>query len=56
MKIYYFFSDINDCSPNPCFNGAVCIDGINRYTCNCAAGYTGVNCETSKPQYYNVLY
>ena len=42
------FPDTNECIPNPCLNGAVCVDGLNGYTCNCPAGYTGVNCETSK--------
>ena len=43
-----FSVDIDECNPNPCLNGAVCVDGINSYTCNCPAGYTGVNCEISK--------
>ncbi|XP_038073015.1 uncharacterized protein LOC119741336 [Patiria miniata] len=36
--------DTNDCNPNPCVNG-VCEDGINAYTCICAAGYAGKDCE-----------
>ena len=24
------------------------MDGVNDYTCKCAAGYTGKDCETSK--------
>ena len=47
-KFYFFYSisDVNECDPDPCLNGAVCVDGINGYTCICPAGYTGVNCET----------
>ena len=41
-------SDIDECASDPCQNGGVCVDGINGYTCFCAAGFTGVNCETSK--------
>jgi len=41
------FSDINECSSNPCHNGGTCRDGEN-YTCNCVAGYNGTNCQTSK--------
>ena len=41
----FFLPDVNECDPNPCQNGAVCNDGVNSYTCNCAAGYSGVNCE-----------
>lgn len=30
------------CKDKTCQNGGACVDG----TCNCAAGYTGENCET----------
>ena len=42
----YFVSDVDECSSNPCENGGTCIDGINEYSCQCVAGYTGLNCET----------
>ena len=37
----------NLCDNNECQNGGTCevISDI-RYTCKCAAGYTGQNCET----------
>ncbi|XP_070196633.1 uncharacterized protein [Littorina saxatilis] len=38
--------DIDDCVPEPCQNGASCIDGVNEYNCSCVAGYTGLLCET----------
>ena len=44
----YWLSDINECASAPCQNGGQCLDGINRYTCQCLAGWTGTNCETSK--------
>ena len=40
--------DIDDCSPNQCLNGATCIDKVNDFECNCAAGYNGNLCQTSK--------
>ena len=39
-----FSSDINDCSANSCQNGGTCIDGVNSFTCNCAAGWIGDTC------------
>ena len=51
----FFFPDIDECNPNPCLNGAVCVDGINGYTCFCPAGYTGINCETSELQLCSVF-
>ena len=41
-------SDINDCAGNPCLNGGSCNDGVNSYSCDCAYGYTGDNCETGE--------
>jgi hypothetical protein len=34
------------CASNPCENGATCYEGTYSYTCDCVAGYSGVNCET----------
>ena len=42
---FIFFLDVDDCEPNPCQNDGTCTDGINSYSCNCAHGYAGDNCE-----------
>ncbi|XP_035685325.1 uncharacterized protein LOC118421892 [Branchiostoma floridae] len=36
----------DECASDPCNNGGTCTDGVNGYTCDCAAGYEGDNCET----------
>uniref|UniRef100_A0A8C5KFT1 Notch 2 n=1 Tax=Jaculus jaculus TaxID=51337 RepID=A0A8C5KFT1_JACJA len=36
--------NFDDCASNPCVHGA-CVDGINRYSCVCAPGYTGQRCN-----------
>ena len=41
--------NIDECAPEPCQNGGVCVDGIAAYTCNCVAGYVGENCEGKCP-------
>ncbi|XP_068124188.1 vitamin K-dependent protein Z [Hyperolius riggenbachi] len=33
------------CSSNPCLNDAECTDTIRSYTCSCAEGYKGTNCQ-----------
>ncbi|XP_060565850.1 neurocan core protein-like isoform X3 [Ruditapes philippinarum] len=39
--------DIDECTPDPCQNGATCTDGVDSYTCTCVNGYVGTyNCET----------
>ena len=41
--------NINDCSPNPCLNHGICVDGIDDYDCLCTDAWTGDNCETEAP-------
>ena len=43
----YVVADVLECASNPCLNGAVCNEGANGYTCTCATGFTGTNCETN---------
>ena len=45
-SLMLFSSDVNECASTPCQNGASCVDVVNMYNCTCAAGYTGVHCET----------
>ena len=49
----YFVSDVDVCSSNPCENGGTCMDGINEYSCQCVAGYTGANCETGSSCHFS---
>ena len=37
--------NINECENKPCRNEAVCVDGINEYTCQCLPGYEGTRCQ-----------
>ena len=46
------FLDINECASNPCQNGATCRDKINAYSCECASGFEGTNCEISTLDIY----
>ena len=44
-----YFSEIDECSENPCLNGGNCTDGVNNFTCNCTdTGYSGDLCECGK--------
>lgn len=36
---------IDDCVGIVCLNGATCLDGVNSFNCDCAAGYGGQYCE-----------
>ena len=39
---------IDECSSNPCMNGASCTDGDESYTCDCVEGFVGTHCETGE--------
>ena len=41
----YITPDIDECSSNPCANGATCSDQVNGYTCICAGGWQGTHCD-----------
>lgn len=44
-NIYRCEVDIDECLPQPCQNGATCVDWVNNYTCVCQPGYEGRNCS-----------
>ena len=52
---YFLIPDINECSSNPCQNGAQCVDAVNMYTCNCVPGYEGTHCETGKIEHWTYM-
>jgi hypothetical protein len=39
------YTPLDYCAAAPCQNGASCTSGVNGYTCACAPGYTGQNCQ-----------
>ena len=40
--------DINECESNPCENDGTCTDREDGYTCACASGFTGTECQTGR--------
>ena len=36
---------MDNCANNPCANGGTCTNAVDGYSCECAAGYTGTNCD-----------
>ena len=40
--------DIDECASNPCMNDAACADGVDLFTCTCAAEFTGAICDVGK--------
>ena len=35
----------DDCQEHACLNSAICVDGVNAYTCKCVQGFVGEFCE-----------
>jgi len=46
FSVYVDFLESSSCFPDPCQNGATCVDGDDDYICECVPGYVGKNCET----------
>ena len=40
---------MDECLPNPCKNGATCIDQVGDFQCQCLSGYTGETCQSGIP-------
>jgi hypothetical protein len=40
-------TSIDNCVGHGCLNGGTCVDGLNTYTCNCAAGFNGTKCANA---------
>lgn len=38
---------IDECSSQPCLNGATCRDALGTFACSCAPGFLGDLCETN---------
>lgn len=36
---------VNECASNPCKNDGRCIDGTNKFSCECKRGWTGTTCS-----------
>lgn len=48
-KLDILFSEINSCDAKPCKNSGICKKtGPGLYSCTCAFGYTGSDCELGK--------
>ena len=42
-------TELDECSPNPCFFGAECVDLVGDYQCVCPSATTGKNCSVVCP-------
>lgn len=43
--LYAVFDNEDRCNPNPCSNGATCINQALSFKCECILGYSGETCE-----------
>ncbi|KAI4581647.1 hypothetical protein MJG53_010090 [Ovis ammon polii x Ovis aries] len=44
-EFWSIYKDGDQCEDHPCLNHGHCKDGIGDYTCTCAEGFEGKNCE-----------
>ena len=52
-----YILDVNECASNPCQNAGSCVDGLLSYSCMCAQGLEGDDCERGErpPMLVNFL-
>ncbi|KAI0235484.1 hypothetical protein LSAT2_013992 [Lamellibrachia satsuma] len=48
FKGVHCYTEINECSSNPCTHGGLCLDRLNYYHCVCSQCHYGVQCEIAK--------
>ena len=46
--LFLLFSDIDECSSNPCGHGGTCIDHIDGFDCLCPPQWMGSTCQLGK--------
>ena len=51
-----YFSDVLECSSNPCLNGGLCFEGPDSYFCRCSGGFQGDQCENGEFYLYVVAF
>ena len=45
---YFYYLEINECSSDPCVNGGICNNRLNKWECICLPGWQGTTCELGK--------
>ena len=53
--ILWHVLDIDECASSPCANGGVCSNNVGAFSCSCALGYTGSDCETGTDDLYYLV-
>ena len=38
-------NDVDECSSHPCQNDGICINHVNKFTCECTERHYGVFCQ-----------
>lgn len=46
--LFSYSPDVNECDNNPCENGASCVNSPGGYSCQCAAGWAGAECDQGR--------